>query len=53
MPSLHMNPNDTDSVTVDNYNKVKTNILNEYFASVFTEQPNGNFCELNNRGIDE
>ena len=43
--SLHMNPNDTDSVTVDN-SKVKANILNEDFASVFTKEPNGDFCEL-------
>ena len=53
MSSLPMNPNDTDSVTVDNYSKIKTNILNEYFASAFTEEPNDDFCELDNRGIDE
>ena len=47
-----MNPNDTDSVTVDN-SKVNANILNDYFASVFTKEPNGDFCELEHRDIDE
>ena len=47
-----MKPNDTDSVTVDN-SMVKANILNEYFASVFTKEPNGDFCELEQRDIDE
>ena len=50
--SLHMNPSDTNSITVDN-SKVKANILNEYFASVFTTEPNGEFCELEQRDIDE
>ena len=50
--SLHMNPSDTNSITVDN-SKVKANILNEYFASVFTTKPNGEFCELEQRDIDE
>ena len=50
--SLHMNPSDTDSVTVDN-SKAKANILNEYFAIVFTKEPNGDFCELEHRDIDE
>ena len=43
--SLHMNPSDTNSITIDN-SKVKANILNEYFASVFTTEPNCEFCEL-------
>ena len=47
-----MNPRDTNSITVDN-SKVKANILNEYFASVFTTEPNGAFCELEQRDIDE
>ena len=47
-----MNPSDTNSITVDN-SKVKANILNEYFASVFTKEPNGDFCELEHRNIDE
>ena len=50
--SLHMNPNGTDSVTVDN-SMVNANILNDYFASVFTKEPNGDFCELEHRDIDE
>ena len=50
--SLHINPSDTNSITVDN-SKVKANILNEYFASVFTTEPNGEFCELEQRDIDE
>ena len=50
----HMNPSDTNSITVDNsYSKVEANILNEYFASVFTKEPNGDFCELEQRDIDE
>ena len=44
--SLHMNPSDTDSVTVDN-SKVKANILNEYFASVFTKEPTGDYFTKN------
>ena len=50
--SLHLNPSDTNSITVDN-SKVKANILNEYFASVFTKEPNGDFCELEQGNIDE
>ena len=45
-----MNPSDTNSITVDN-SEVKANILNEYFASVFTKEPNGDFCELEQRDI--
>ena len=47
-----MNPSDTNSITVDN-SKVKANILNECFASVFTKEPNRDFCELEHRDIDE
>ena len=50
--SLHISPSDSNSITVDN-SKVKENILNEYFASVFIKEPNGNFCELEHRNIHE
>ena len=38
--SLHANLLDVNSILVDN-NKEKANILNKYFASVYTEEPNG------------
>ena len=38
--SLHANHLDVNSILVDN-NKEKANILNKYFASVYTEEPNG------------
>ena len=38
--SLHANHLDVNSILVDN-NREKANILNTYFARVYTEEPNG------------
>ena len=43
--SLHVNPKDTASNLIDN-SKEKANILNTYFASVFTKEPDGDFISL-------
>ena len=46
--SLHVNPKDTASNLIDN-SKEKANILNKYFASVFTKEPDGDFISLEDK----
>ena len=48
--SLHVNPKDTASNLIDN-SKEKANILNTYFASVFTKEPDGDFISLEEKQI--
>ena len=43
--SLHVNPKDTASNLIDN-SKERANILNKYFASVLTNEPDGDFISL-------
>ena len=48
--SLHANHLDVNSILVDN-NKEKANILNTYFASVYTEEPNGEIPTIPTRSL--
>ena len=48
--SLHANHLDVNSILVDN-NKEKANILNTYFASVYTEEPNGEIPTIPTRPL--
>ena len=48
--SLHANPKDSSSNQIDN-RKEKANILNQYFASVFTNEPDGEFVRLEEKQI--
>ena len=48
--SLHANPKDSSSNLIDN-SKEKANILNQYFASVFTNEPDGEFVRLEEKQI--
>ena len=45
---LHINPKDNKS-GITNDDKSKANILNDYFASVFTNEPDGQIPTLNKR----
>ena len=45
---LHCDPNDESSRLTNNYSH-KANLLNEYFASVFTNEPHGNIPILETR----
>ena len=47
---LHANHLDVNSILVDN-NKEKANILNTYFASVYTEEPNGEIPTIPTRSL--
>ena len=46
----HANPKDSSSNLIDN-SKEKANILNQYFASVFTNEPDGEFVRLEEKQI--
>ena len=49
-PAYNVNPKDTASNLIDN-SKEKANILNTYFASVFTKEPDGDFISLEEKQI--
>ena len=45
---LILNPKDTASNLIDN-SKENANIINKYFASVFTKEPDGDFISLKDK----
>ena len=52
IPSLHSVPLDEDSMLVDK-NSEKANILNQYFASVYTVEPSGNIPTIPSKQVEK
>ena len=52
IPSLHSGPLDEDSMLVDK-NSEKANILNQYFASVYTVEPSGNIPTIPSKQVEK
>ena len=50
--SLHSGPLDEDSMLVDK-NSEKANILNQYFASVYTVEPSGNIPTIPSKQVEK